>query len=177
MAQGLQGGLSAVSFLPTSPTGNGMAMTAPAAIITDGGKKPTEDELNRFGNFANSTDTKEVAKYLMNKGLVGADQLYTDHPDISTRGGVVNSQSDWKPAAISKMLIQAKALGIKSPESVTQNRAALMAGLDDRVKVALNHPSFSQIHPNFWSVFKDILKDQYANESADKSAKMSLASK
>jgi len=167
MAEGLQGGIGAISLLGSAPpmANAGMATVAPVNALVEGGKKkPTEEELNKFGNFAGTTDTKDIAKYLMKKGLIGASQLYTDKPDVATKEGIVNSQSDWKPSAISHMLMQAKALGIKSPESVTANRTALMASMPPRLKEALNDPTFTQIHPNFWNVFGDILQDQYKKE-------------
>jgi len=173
MAEGLQGGIGAISLLGATPTittipanaNAGMTTVAPVNALAKGGKKKfTEEELNKFGNFAGTTDTKDVAKYLMGKGLIGASQLYTDSPNVATKEGIVNSQSDWKPSAISHMLMQAKSLGIKSPESVTANKAALMASMPPRLKEALNNPAFMQIHPNFWNVFKDILQDQYKKE-------------
>ena len=147
-------------------------------LVDGGGKKPpkpqplSEEQLMAFGNFAGTPDTKETAKYLMKKGLVGADQLYTDHPDITTKNGIINSQSDWKPAAISHMLIRARQLGLKTPTEIEANKVALMGSMPDRLKQALNHPTFAQIHPNFWQTFNGILKDRYDNETASTQPQM-----
>ena len=127
-------------------------------------KKPNEEEITRFGNFAGE-DTMGIAKDLARRGMVGASQLLTDHPDISSKSGIVNAQSDWKPSAISSMLMQAKRLGLKTPTEIAANKEALMGKLDPRYKEALNHQTFNQIHPNFWETFNGILKDQYAKET------------
>ena len=169
MAEGLQGGIGAVSLLGAPPViGGGMATVVPAKVLADKNpKKPlTDEELQKFGDFAGTTDTKEIAKYLMKKGLVGASQLYTDTPNIATKEGIVNSQSDWKPAAMSKMLARARMLGLKTPTEIAANKAALIGALDDRIKQAISKPEFEQIHPNWWSTFDSILKDQYAKEGA-----------
>ncbi len=148
-----------------------MATSKMSMLVDGGGKKNTkpqplnDEQLMSFGNFAGSPDTKETAKYLMKKGLVGAEQLYTDHPDITKKEGIINSQSDWKPAAISHMLIRARQLGLKTPTEISANKEAIMGSMPDRLKQALSHPTFAQIHPNFWPVFNDILKDRYDTES------------
>ena len=166
MAEGLQGGIGAVSLLGASPVMGGMATVAPVSVLAEKNPKKelTEEQLKKFGDFAGSSDTKEMAKFLMKKGLVGASQLYTDQPNTATKEGIINSQSDWKTAAMSKMLSRARQLGLKSPEEVNANKAALVGALDDRLKQAIADPTFAQIHPNWWNVFGDVLKDQYAKE-------------
>lgn len=129
-------------------------------------RKLSEKELEDFGNFGGSADTKLKAAYLAKKGLVGADQLLTDHPDISSKDGIINAQSDWKSAAISQMLMRARHLGLETPTEIKANRAALIGALHPRLQQAISHPAFSQIHPNYWQTFDSILKDQYSSESA-----------
>lgn len=140
-----------------------------------GGEKPkpkpslppaTEAQLKKFGDFAGSGDSKTIASYLIKKGLINGSQLYTDHPDISTKEGIINAQSDWKPAAISKMLIRARQLNLKTPTEIKANQEALLGSLDERLSQAIKHPTFSQIHGNWWETFNSILKDQYASENA-----------
>lgn len=141
---------------------------------------PTEAQLRAFGNFANTTDIKEKASYLSKKGLIGAGQLMTDHPDISTKNGIINAQSDWKTSAMSSMLSRARQLGLKTPTEINANKEALLGALAPRLKDAMNHPAFNQIHPNYWDTFNSVLKDQYANELTSKplpSLTTSLATK
>lgn len=144
-----------------------------AASKSVGGDKPalppkprplTDEELMAFGNFAGTTDVKQMASHLGKKGLIGASQLIADNPNLSTREGITNTQADWKTSAFSKLLIQARKFGLKTPTEITANKEALMASLDPRIKDALNHPDFQNIHPNFWETFSSVLKDQYANE-------------
>lgn len=125
----------------------------------------TEEQLMRFGNYGGA-DVKDKAAYLAKKGLIGASQLIMDNPNISTTEGLTNSQADWKTSAFGKMLMQARKLGIKDPTQVANNKEALMGTLDPRIKEAMNHPTFNQIHPNWWSTFNSVLKDQYDNETA-----------
>ena len=139
-----------------------------------GGDKPkpkptppplTDAQLKKFGEFAGTGDTKQIAAYLMKKGLINGGQLYTDHPDLSSPNGIINAQSDWKPAAISAMLVRARKLGLKTPTEIKANQTALFGALDQRVAEGIKHPAFSQIHPNFWQTFDSILKDRYASEA------------
>lgn len=132
-----------------------------------GDKKPTpltEAQLTQFGNYGGG-DVKTKSAYLSKLGLIGADQLLTDHPDISSSKGIINAQSDWKTSAISAMLIRARQAGLKTPTEIKANREALTSALAPRLKEAINHPVFNQLHPNFWSVFDSVLKDQYASEN------------
>jgi len=129
-------------------------------------KKISDEQLAKFSDFAGTTDTKEIAKYLIKKGLAGASQLYTDHPDISSPQGIINAQSDWKPSAISKMLMRARQLGIKTPAEVKANQEAILGGLDERYRMAVKHPAFTQVHGNFWDTFNGILKERYDTEAA-----------
>lgn len=171
MTKGIHIGMSMLPNIGNpSPDLSGMSMSSPAEASKEGEKKSkpkplTDEELEKFGKFAPSDDTKEIAKYLLGKGLVGGEQLLTDHPDITKKDGIINAQSDWKPAAISKMLIRARQLGLSTPTEIKANREALMGALDGRVKDGLNHPAFAQIHPNFWATFDSVLKDQYAKET------------
>lgn len=125
----------------------------------------TDEQLAKFSNFADSGDTKAKAAYLAKKGLIGADQLLTDHPDITSKNGIINAQSDWKPSAISLMLARARSLNLKTPTEIKANQAALIGALPERLQQAINHPAFSQIHPNYWQTFDSILKDRYASET------------
>lgn len=119
----------------------------------------SEQELQQFGNFANTTDVKDMARYLGQKGLIGASQLIND-----TGTSVINSEADWKTAAFSQLLIQARRFGIKTPAEINANRDALMGTLDPRIKDALKNPVFAQNHPNYWETLGSVLKDQYAKE-------------
>lgn len=150
-----------------------MALTRKSLISMNGGgtnpKKPiplTEEQLRAFGTMGGTTDVHGKAAYLAKKGMIGASQLLSDHPDISTTKGIINAQSDWKTAAMETMLMKARQLGLKTPTEIAANRPALLGALAPRLKDAINHPTFSQIHPNWWDTFNGVLKDQYANESA-----------
>jgi hypothetical protein len=121
--------------------------------------------LFKFGAFGGGGDTKAVAAYLMKKGLRGAEQMFRDHPDISTREGIINAQSDWKATAISRMLMRARQAGLRTPTEIKANREALMQSNDPKIVEALKHPAFNQIHPNFWETFDSVLKDQYDAEN------------
>jgi hypothetical protein len=143
----------------------------------DGGKRkrPTplaDDELKKFGVFGGSPDVKNQALYLVKKGMVGAGQIVGDKPDLSTREGITNSQGNWKPAAISAMLVKARQLGLQTPTEIMANKAAVMSSLDPRIKDAINHPAFSQIHPNFWPTFTSVMDDQYKAEAAQPKIKL-----
>ena len=150
-------------------------LTAMKSLAEKGGgddkNKPLSDEqLKKFADFAGTGDTKEIAKYLMKKGLKGAEQLYTDHPDISSPQGILNAQSDWKASAISKMLMRARSLNLRTPAQVKANQEAILGGLDERYRAAIKHPAFNQIHPNFNQTFASILEDRYLAEQAPPAA-------
>lgn len=129
---------------------------------------PTDAQLQAFGNYG-GPDVKTKASYLGKKGLIGSDQLFFDHPDISTKNGIINAQSDWKTSAIGAMLMRARTLNLRTPTEIKANRTALLGSLRPELAKAINHPSFNQIHPNFWGTFDSILKDQYANEDINSS--------
>lgn len=134
-------------------------------------KKPTmptisDEQLDRFSTLGDSPNIPDKAKYLSQMGLIGADQLLTDHPDLSTPKGIINAQSHWKTAATELMLRRARKAGLKTPAEIKANRAALLAALPPRLSEAIQHPVFNQIHKNYWDVFDSILKDRYGKESA-----------
>lgn len=126
-------------------------------------KKYTEDELFKFSNWVEGGDTKAIASDLSKRGLLNATQLYVDSPNTSIKGGVQNAQSDWKPAAIQQILMKARAAGMKNLMDIKANKEYLTSG---NFKDALNHPTFNQIHPNFWDVVGGIYKDQLSKENA-----------
>lgn len=127
-----------------------------------GGKKPPP---NKFGDWAGSQDTKVIGKKLMDLGLTGADQIYYDNPNVSTRNGVINSQGDWKPAAISQILENAQRLGIRTPEELMANKDVLIG--NPKFRDAINNPVFNNLHPNFWQVIgQKILPQQWAKYDA-----------
>lgn len=133
-------------------------------------KKPTpatltKAQLDQFGDYAGSTDVKAKAAYLAKKGLIGADQLLSDHPDLSSKEGIINAQSDWKTGATAAMLIRARKAGLKTPTEVKANWQALTGALEPRLREAINHPVFNQIHPNYKDTFASILADRYASEA------------
>lgn len=133
----------------------------------EGGKPKDPKAAEQFGNWADSTDTKVMAQDLAKRGLTNADQLILDNPDQSDPNSIRNSQSDWKTAAIQKILSKAYEAGIKNPTAflAPENRDYLLSGLDPRIKDAIKDPYFQQIHPNFWSVLgESILPQQWAKE-------------
>lgn len=138
--------------------------------IKGGDKNLPQDPSEQFGNFANSQDSKVAAQYLSNKGLVGADQLVNENQDTSSADAIKNkNQSDWKVAAIQKILQKAYQKNIRNPTEFLQpeNRAYLLSGVDPRVKQAILDPTFSVIHPNFWQVLgNSVLKDQWDKTDA-----------
>lgn len=131
-------------------------------------KPLTEAQLQAFANYGGTTDIHGRASYLGKKGLIGASQLISDHPDLSKPNGLINAQSDWKTGAIGAMLMQARKLNLRTPAEVKANRGALLASLAPRLKEAINHPVFNQIHPNWWETFDQVLGDQYAAEKTSK---------
>lgn len=134
--------------------------------------KEEEAEAEQFGNWADTKDTKVASKDLMDRGLVGADQLYNENQKTNNADEITNkNQSDWKIAAIQKILAKAYLAGIKSPEAflLPENRNYLLSGLDPRIKDAINNPNFNVIHPNFWNILGDsILPQQWAKEANKK---------
>lgn len=136
-------------------------LSAKKKSVTPTPKKYTEDELFRFSNWIPNGDTKAIASDLSRRGLANATQLYLDKPNTSAINGVQNAQSDWKPAAIQQILMKARAAGMKNLLDIKANKEYLTSG---NFKDALNHPTFNQIHPNFWDVVGGIYKDQLSKE-------------
>ena len=127
--------------------------------------KKTPPPNTGFGDWAGSQDTKVIAKKLMDLGMVGADQMYYDNPDVSNRSGIVNSQADWKPAVIAQILENAHRLNLRTPEAVMQNKDVLIG--NPRFRDAINNPQFNNIHPNFWQVVtQKLLPLQWAKYDA-----------
>lgn len=145
----------------------GNPATKPSIVPTTKPTPPTQQELDDFGNWTGQKDTKIMAADLMKRGLKGADQLLLDNPNTSTTSGVINSQSDWKPAAISKIVSNARKYNLRTPEELNANRKVLMNSLDPRIQDAINNPVFQQIHPNFWQVIDhSIIPQQWAKVDA-----------
>lgn len=139
-----------------------------------GGKKTptktptvTPEELSNFGNWTGQADTKVMAADLAKRGLIGASQLITDSPDKSNPNNIINSQSDWKPAAIAKIVSNARRYNLRKPEELLANKKVLMNTLDPRIQDAINDKRFQQIHPNFWQVIThSIIPEQWAKLDA-----------
>lgn len=123
------------------------------------------DISEKFGNWTGSEDTKINSQDLMNRGLLGANQLVFENQSTSTADDIKNkNQSDWKIAAIQKILQKAYQKGIKDPTVFLQpeNRDYLLSGVDPKIKAAINDPVFNQVHPNFWQVLgNSILPEQW----------------
>lgn len=133
--------------------------------LNEGGKDP--ENSKRFGNWADTTDTKVMANDLAKRGLIGSDQLVLDQPNKADVNSVVNSQGDWVVSAIPKILIKAYEKGIRNPTVflAPENRDYLLSGLDPRIKDAIKNPVFLRNHPNFWNVLSDsVLPQQWAKE-------------
>lgn len=127
-------------------------------------KKLTPEEMNRFANWIPSGDSKAMAADLGKRGLIGASQLIEDQqPAIVTAGNSKASQSSWKPAVILNILQKARQFGLKNPTELLANKDVLIDNPD--YKAAVNHPTFNQIHPNFWQVVSNLYKDQLAKEN------------
>lgn len=124
----------------------------------------SQDDLQKFGNWTGKTDTKEIAADLMKRGLVGANQLVNDNPDITSANGIRNAQSDWKIAAIQDIVANARKYNLRSPEAVMANKHLLVSNPNWRA--AIEDPYFNHIHPNWWStITHSILPEQYAKEA------------
>jgi len=138
------------------PKKKGTAPETPAPI------KQNQDAAEKFSNWLDTTDTKQMAADLSKRNLEGANQLVFENQDTSSPDAIKNkNQSDWKISAIQGMLQNAFKLGIKTPEAVTANWGVLTQG---KYKDALNDPTFTNIHGNFADVFKQLLKDQWAKQ-------------
>ena len=125
------------------------------------------DELNKFANWIPSGDSKAMAADLGKRGLIGADQLINDiQPGIVTATNARATQSAWKPAVILNILQKARQFGLKNPQELLANKDVLIDNPD--YKKAVNHPFFSQVHPNFWPTVAGIYKDQLDKENAVK---------
>lgn len=123
------------------------------------------DDNTQFGNWTGDNDTKSQVADLMKRGLIGASDMYQQQPDISNRNGIVNTATDWKPAAVSMILENAKRLNLRTPEAVMANKDTLIA--NPKWRDAINNPVFQQIHPNFWQVItRSILPQQWAKYDA-----------
>lgn len=146
-----------------------------------GGKKPipkttvtaskpvpaTPQQLQDFGNWTGQDDTKVMAKDLSDRGLIGANQLLLDNPNSKDTNSIVNSQSDWKPAAIAKIVANARKYNLRNPEELAANKKVLMNSLDPRIQDAINDPNFAKIHPNFWDIINhSIIPQQWAKVDA-----------
>lgn len=124
-----------------------------------------------FGNIGDVLDTKLAAKYLQDKGLIGADQIKETQPNAADPNSIRNSQADWKISAIQHIMANAKRLKIKTPEAFDANMEALTSTLDPKYRQALKDPSFAIAHPNFKQTMKAILKDEVANDMSNSVAK------
>lgn len=124
------------------------------------GKKPplVQDESQKFGNWLDTADTKIMAKDLMDRGLIGADQIYFDNPNPNDPNSIRNTQGDWKLAAIRQILANAKKFNLRSPEAINANREVLIG--NKKWADAIDNPYFNYIHPNFWSVITDSILPQ-----------------
>lgn len=144
------------------------------AIEGGGGKKktePTPEELKSFGNWTGQDDVHVMAQDLSKRGLLGADQLLLDSANQSDPNSIINSQSDWKPSAIEKIVSNARRYNLRTPEEIMANKAVLMNTLEPRIQEAINDPYFAQIHPNFWQILShSIIPQQWAKYDAQQLA-------
>lgn len=137
-----------------------------------GGTKPLPTTASDdFGNWTGSNSTIDAANDLKKRGLVNGQQLLDDVSRVNPNdpNSIRNSQSDWKVAAIQKILARAKDLNIRKPEEFDANLPALTSTLNPQYRAALNDPSFAITHPNFPQVVKSILKDQWAKYDSQNS--------
>lgn len=124
-------------------------------------KKLPQDDLARFGNWTGQTDTKVMAADLKRRGLIGAQQLIEDAPNVNDPNSIRNSQSDWKTAAIQQILSNAKKFNLRTPEEINANRNVLVG--NKNWADAINSKDFNVIHPNFWQVVThSLIPEQYA---------------
>lgn len=138
-----------------------------------GGKKkpnpnqPTPKQLQDFGNWTGSTDTKVMAADLAKRGLLGADQIILSSPNTNDPNSVTNNQGDWKPSAIMSIVANARKYNLRKPEEILANKKVLMNSLDPRIQDAINDPRFHIIHRNFWDVLANsIIPQQWAKVDA-----------
>ena len=148
----------------------------------------TTEQLEKFANWIPEGNTIDLAKDLSKRGLINADQLVTSasqeltsSPNLAKQGAAGNivdvaniqkQQGMWKQAALKEMLAKARAKGIRTPLEVMANKEYLTGG---KYKSGLNDPKFNEIHPNFMTVFSNLLNDRYAAEAADNQAKVASA--
>lgn len=166
-------GLNLGSQLPVDlkglPTLQGMVggMTPPPPT-EDPKIKLEQDTLRRFGNWTGQTDTKVMAADLKKRGLIGAQQLIDDQPNVNSASSIRNAQSDWKVNAIQEILANAKRYGLRTRAQVMANKDLLLN--KPEWKDAINNDSFKSVHPNFWNIITDsILPEQYKKFDAEKS--------
>jgi len=128
---------------------------------------PTSNDFN-WGKEGDAIDSKAAANYLKQKGLVGADQIVEAQPNLADANSIRNNQGDWKVSAVQQILANAKKFNLRKPEEILANKNVLVG--NPKWRDAINNPSFSVIHPNFWSTITDkILPEQYAKDDASKS--------
>ena len=148
-------------LLATKDGGGGKKKPAPPPPSS------TPEEIAQFGNWTGQTDTKLMAHDLAKRGLMNADQLIMDNPNPNDPNSVRNSQGDWKPAAIEKIVANARKYNLRKPEEIMANKKVLMNSLDPRIQEAINNPYFNQIHGNFWQVLShSIIPEQWAKADA-----------
>lgn len=127
----------------------------------------SQDELRQFGNWTGQTDTKVMARDLQKRGLIGAEQLVMDNPNVTSASSIRNAQSDWKVSAIQEILANARRFNLRTPEEINANRDVLVQ--NSRWREGINNPYFTHIHPNFFDVIsKSILPEQYTKEESRK---------
>lgn len=154
--------------LKSMPTLQGMmgGMTPPAGDPTSA---PPKDEFS-FGNVGDAIDSKEAARYLQKKGLIGAGQIIESNPDINDANSIRNTQGDWKIAAMQQIVQNAKKFGLTKPEEILANKDVLVG--NPRWKDAINNSSFQTIHPNWWSLIAhSIIPEQMSRDKTNSIAK------
>lgn len=141
--------------------------------LSGGNKKPPDDteqdEFQKFGNWTGQTDVKLMAKDLLRRGLIGAEQLVMENVNIKSPDAIRKAQSDWKVSAIQEILARARKFNLRTPAEVLANKDVLLT--NPMWKEGVNNWAFKNVHPNFWNIITEsLLPEQWAKyDKADKS--------
>ena len=151
--------------MATSKLFGGTKPATASGVVPTPPTKLTDKQFETFANWIPSGDTRAMSADLLKRGLIGADSMVDRAGQVASNGAPQANESAWKTAAIAKMLMQARRVGMKTPLEINTNKEYLLSGLESKYKDAIKSEQFNKQHPNFWNVFSGIYQDQLAKEN------------